>query len=185
MSRTKSINETKPGLLKNSEPVFLAVAKILKPHALRGEVSAEMLSDFPDRLQEGKVVFLGENHQEIAINSIRKTGKNYLFSFKGHSTRDSVESFRNVMVYIKNEVLPDLAENEYYHHDLLGMVVIDMHDKPVGVISEIITTGANDVYVITGEDPEKKEILIPAIRSAVKQINLENRIMRIELPEWY
>lgn len=185
MSRAKSIKETKPGLLINSEPVFLAVAKILKPHALRGEVSAEMLSDFPDRLQEGKVVFLGENHQEITLHSIRETGKNYLLSFKGHSTRDSVETFRNVMVYIKSDVMPDLAENEYYHHDLLGMAVIDIHDKPVGVIAEIITTGANDVYVITSEDPEKNEILIPAIRSAVKQIDLEKRIMRIELPEWY
>jgi 16S rRNA processing protein RimM len=163
----------------------LAVAKIFKPHALRGEVSVQMLSDFPDRLKEGKTVYLGEAYSEHTIHSIRKAGKTYLVSFKGHQTREAVEHLRNVIVYVKGEVLPQLEQHEYYHHDLIGMRVVDSQENPVGVLTEIITTGANDVYVIKPEEPDRNDILLPAIRSVVRKVDLEAGIMVVDLPEWY
>lgn len=185
MPKRTSKKNTKPGLLKNSEPVFLVVAKIFKPHALRGEVSAEMLSDFPDWLKHEEVVYIGKNHSQYTIDTIRKTGKKYLISFVDLNSRDSVEHLRNEIIYIKSGELPSLAENEYYHHDLLGIRVLNSENEEIGSISEIIITGANDVYVITPLLEGEKEILIPAIKSSVKTIDIEQRIMVVVLPEWY
>jgi len=184
MSKRTVEKNKKPGLLKKSEPGFLAISKIFKPHALRGEVSAEMLSDFPDRLEHGKTVFIGKNHKQYQINTLRKAGKKYLISFLDHNDRDSVEHLRNQIIYIINEELPSLDEDEYYHHDLLGILVYSTAKEKIGTVSEIISTGANDVYVITPNLPENKEILIPAIKPVIKSIDIKERIMVIEMPEW-
>lgn len=184
MSHQKPEKSNKPGLLKNSEPVFLAFAKIRKPHALHGEVSVEMLSDFPEQVSEGDTLFIGESHTQIILHSIRKTGKTYLVAFKDHASRDSVERLRNEIIYILSDALPELDEDEYYHHDLIGMTVYDMSKILIGVITEIITTGANDVYVVTSEGTEKREILLPAIKSVIREVDLESHCVFVEMPEW-
>lgn len=184
MSKRTIEKNKKPGLLKKSKPGFLAILKIFKPHALRGEVSAEMLSDFSDTLKHGKAVFIGKEYKQYQINTLRKAGKNYLISFLNHNDRDSVEQLRNQFVYIKSEEMPSLGKDEYYHHDLLGIQVLDTAKQKIGSVSEIISTGANDVYVIIPDLAEKKEILIPAIKSVIKSIDIQERIMIVEIPEW-
>ena len=172
------------GLLNNSKPAFLAVAKIYKPHGLNGEVSVELLTDFPERLIKGKQVYISESHFPAQIDTIRKADKKYLISFADHHSRDSVGSFRNEIVYIKGEGLPVLTDNEYYHHDLIGMRVFSIEEKEIGVLIEIIPTGANDVYVIKPHNRDAKEILIPAIKSVVKKVDTENKKMTVKLQEW-
>jgi len=177
-------NKKQTGSLKKSKPVFLTVAKIFKPHALRGEVSADFLTDFPERIEHGKTVYIGKKHIPLKINTIRKASKKYLISFFEHTTRDSVEHLRNEVIYIKSAEVPSLSENEYYHHDLIGIQVNSGNNEILGKISEIIETGANDVYVIKSVHEEGKEILIPAIKGVIKQIDIENRVMIVDLPEW-
>ena len=172
------------GLLNNCKPDFLAVAKIHKPHGLNGEVTVGLLTDFPQKLIKGKQVYIGENHIPSQIDNIRKMGKKYLITFVDHHSRDSVASFRNQIVYIQYEDLPELPDNEYYHHDLIGMRVFSIEDKEIGVLVEIICTGANDVYVIKPIDRDTKEVLIPAIKSVVKKVDTENKKMTVELQEW-
>jgi len=184
MPRHKPEKSDKPGLLEKSEPVFLAFAKIRKPHALRGEVSVEMISDFPEQVQEGDTLFIGESHAQFSLHTIRKAGKSYLISFKDHTSRDSIEHLRNEMIYILSDSLPELSTDEYYHHELIGMTVKDMSDEIIGVISEIITTGANDVYVVTSNAAEKREILLPAIKSVIRKVDLELGCVYVEMPEW-
>jgi 16S rRNA processing protein RimM len=173
-----------PGLLKKSEPVFLAFAKIRKPHGLNGEVTVEMLSDFPEHVSEGDVLYIGKDYKKITLHSIRKAGKTYLISFKDHHSRDSVDHLRNEIIFILSDMLPELNSDEFYHHDLIGMMVYDLSKNLIGVISEIITTGANDVYVVTAQGAEKQEILLPAIRSVVREVDLESRCVFVEMPEW-
>ena len=184
MQKKESEKRNQSGLLNNGKPAFLAVAKIHKPHGLNGEVSVELLTDFPERLIKGKQVYLGENHFPAQIDTIRKADKKYLISFVDHYSRDSVGSFRNEMVYVQGEDLPVLTNNEYYHHDLIGMRVISIEEKEIGVLIEIILTGANDVYVIKPHNQDWKEILIPAIKSVVKKVDIEKKTMTVELQEW-
>jgi len=184
MSEPKHGKQKKSGLLKKSKPVFLAFAKIRKPHALKGEVSVEILSDFPDYYKKNSTVYIGENFEEAVIRSIRKTGNTYLVAFENHLSRDDVEHMRNTLIYIHEDSLPALADNEYFHHDLIGMRCISTTDEPVGKITEVITTGANDVYVVTPEEKGKKDVLLPAIDSVIKQIDGERKQVIVELPEW-
>ena len=184
MQKKESEKRNQSGLLNNGKPAFLAVAKIHKPHGLNGEVSVELLTDFPERLIKGKQVYIGENHIPAQIDTIRKADKKYLISFVDHYSRDSVGSFRNEMVYVQGEDLPVLTNNEYYHHDLIGMRVISIEEKEIGVLIEIILTGANDVYVIKPHNQDWKEILIPAIKSVVKKVDIEKKTMTVELQEW-
>jgi len=184
MQNIKNEGQNQSGLLNNSKPVFLAVAKIYKPHGLNGEVSAGLLTDFPERLTEGKQVYIGETHIPSIINTIRWMGKKYLISFEGSYSVDSVGSFRNQIVYIRGKNLPVLTDNEYYHHDLIGMRVFSSEDHKIGFLVEIICTGANDVYIIKPENKDAKEILIPAIKSVVKNVDIKNNKMIVKLQEW-
>lgn len=184
MQNRKNEGENQSGLLNNGKPVFLAVAKIYKPHGLKGEVSVGLLTDFPERLTEGKQVYIGESHIPSKIDTIRKMGKKYLISFEGNYSVDSVGSFRNQIVYIHDKNLPVLTDNDYYHHDLLGMRVFSTEDHEIGFLVEIICTGANDVYIIKPEGKDAKEVLIPAIKAVVKNVDIKNKKMIVKLQEW-
>ncbi len=184
MQKKENEGRNQTGLLNNGKHAFLAVAKIHKPHGLNGEVTVGLLTDFPERLIKGKQVYIGENHIPFQIDIIRKMGKKYLITFVDHYSRDSVASFRNQIVYIQFEDLPELPDNEYYHHDLIGMRVLSIEDEEIGVLIEIICTGANDVYVIKPHNLDAKEILIPAIKSVVKKVDTENKKMTVKLQEW-
>ena len=175
---------TESGLLNNSKPVFLAFAKIRKPHALQGVVAVEILSDFPDHYQEGDTVYVGDKHEKLILRSIRKAGKGYLIAFQDHNSKESVERFRNKLIFVKSESLPELDQNEYFHHDLIGIKVYDVNDKIIGSISEIISTGANDVFVIRPSVKGEKEILLPAIRSVIREVDQEKGKITVVLPEW-
>ncbi len=184
MQKKNNEGQNQSGLLKNGKPVFLAVAKIYKPHGLNGEVSVGLLTDFPERLTEGKQVFIGENHIPLQIKAIRKMGKKYLISFDGNYSASSVGSFRNQIVYINDKNLPVLSDNEYYHHDLIGLQVFSIDNRKIGLLVEIICTGATDVYVIKPENSGAKEVLIPAIKSVVKNVDIKNNKMIVKLQEW-
>lgn len=184
MQKKENEGRDQSGLLNNSKPAFLAVAKIYRPHGLNGEVSVELLTDFPERLIKGKQVYIGKNRFPTKIDTIRKMDKKYLISFVNHHSRDSVGSFRNEIVYTRDKDLPVLTDNEYYHHDLIGMSVFSIEEKEIGVLIEIILTGANDVYVIKPHNQDAKEILIPAIKSVVKTVDTENKKMTVKLQEW-
>ncbi len=184
MQNKKNERQDQSGLLNNGKPDFLAVAKIHKPHGLNGEVTVGLLTDFPERLIKGKRVYIGETHIPSQIDTIRKMDKKYLIKFTDHYSRDSVASFRNQIVYIPYEALPVLPDNEYYHHDLIGMRVFSIEDQEIGVLIEIIRTGANDVYVIKPNNQIEKDVLIPAIRSVVKKVDIKNNKMTVKLQEW-
>jgi 16S rRNA processing protein RimM len=180
----KSVNDNKSGLLKNGKPVFLAIGKIFKPHGLKGEVSADIFSQKIDYLTIEKQIYIGEKHIQSHIKTIKKNNKKYLISFVDHPTIDDVEFFRNNYIYIKEEELPELSSNEYYIHDLIGLNVFSTDGKFLGVISDVLQTGANDVYVIQPEGEQKQELLLPAIKDVVKDVNIEKQKMVIKIQEW-
>lgn len=184
MSSPKPEKNNRPGLLKNSKPVFLAFAKIRKPHGLKGEVTVEMLSDFPDQFNKGDQVFIGETYHPYTLREIKKAAKTYLLSFQELKDRNAVEGLRNQIVYIKSDALSALPDGEYFHHDLIGMEIFDLKETFLGIISEIITTGANDVYVVTQDQDENREVLLPAIKSVIKKVDVQARRIVVDPPEW-
>jgi len=164
------------------EPVFLAVGFLRRPHGVEGEILMEVLTDFPERLRSGKLVYVGEDHQPMRITHRRTQDQALLVTFPGIDTPEAASTLRNKRVYIKADNLPELPEGHYYHHQLLGLKVIDENGLEIGPLTEIIETGANDVYVATSL--EGKEILFPAIESVILGVDLERNEMRVKLPAW-
>ena len=163
------------------EPEFLVVGKLGKPHGLQGEIVMDVYTDFPERIKPGVVVYVGMQFQPLQITKVRSHSRGLLLCFKGYQSRDEVAELRNLLVQVRTADRPELPNGEYYHHQLLGLQVIDENRYEVRTYHSIIETGANDVYVVQNESGA--ELLIPAIDSVILDINLEdNQVMLHLLP---
>ncbi len=167
------------GSSPKDEPVFVIIGKFRRPHGIRGEIVMTVLTDFPDLVKPGQRIFAGEQHQPYVISSIRWHGADMLISLVELPDRTAVEIFRNIMVYMKADDVPELPEGDFYIHQLVGMEVITDQGLTLGRLKEIIVTGANDVYLI--EPAEGKNILIPAIDQVVLEINQEERKVLVHI----
>jgi len=167
------------GSHRTGEPAFLAAGKIRRPHGVHGETLLEVWSDFPERLTPNRVVYLGEKHQAVTLLSQRAHQDGLLLSFAGITTPEEVGRFRNQVLYVDAGEAPELEEGEYYFHELYDLPVVDAEGKSLGTLTEIIETGANDVYVVT--TPAGKEILLPVIPEVILDVDLDSRKMTVRL----
>jgi 16S rRNA processing protein RimM len=140
----------------------------------------EVITDFPERLQPGTKVYVGEQHRPMDIAGRRGHGQGMLITFEGLQGRDEAGQFRNQYVYVLAADRPPLPEGEYYHHQLIGLQVRGEDGRILGELSEILETGANDVYVVRRMDGS--ELLLPAIPSVVQDVDLSRAEMRVHLP---
>ena len=171
-------------MLKKSEPVFLKIATIIKPHGLYGEVVVELSIDiFADVLSDAKL-YLGDPREEISVQTIRKLNQRFILAVEGWRDRSVAEKYRNADIFVRKDDVPALPEGEYYFHELIGSKVIGENGTKIGTLVDIIKTGANDVYIISPSDNNQDDILIPAIQSVVKKIDVKNKMIQVNLPEW-
>lgn len=161
------------------EPVFLVVGKLHRPHGVEGEIILEVITDFPERLQPEVGVYVGEEHRLLRIRDRRQHARGLLLAFEGYHDPERVGELRNQWVYVRAEDRPPLPEGEYYHHQLLGLRVVDEEGKHLGILTHILDTGANEVYVVRPESGP--EILLPAIEPVILDINIEKGEMRVHV----
>ncbi len=171
------------GSLKNSEPEFLIAGKLRKTHGLSGEMWIEVLTDHTEIFKQGAFIYIGKKFYKHVIRSFRMADKLGLIQIEGFTDPESLKSFNNANIFIKTTDLPILGDEEYYPHELIGLEVVNETGAILGILTEIIATGANDVFVITPRNGTK-ELLIPAIRSVIKKIDIESRQMVISPQEW-
>lgn len=157
---------------------FVAVGWVRTPHGIRGELTVEPLTDFPQRFQPGATVWA--SGVPYAVRRARTHRKALLVELEGIDTRDQAETMRGLLLEVPEKELPRLAEGQYYRFQILGMDVVDREDRPLGRIEEVLETGANDVYVVRGPDGE---LLLPAIDAVVKEVDVAARRMVVELLE--
>jgi len=141
----------------------------------------DVVTDFPERLKPGITLYVGAQHRELRLRSRRWQHKSLLLGFDGYSTPEAVGELRNQWVYVRSDDRPPLEDGEYYHHQLLGIQVIDEGGQLLGILSEILETGANDVYVISPE--QGPDILLPAIDSVILEIDPGQGEMRVHVLE--
>ncbi len=175
-------HEANTGSPSSGEPVFLAAGLLRRTHGLTGEMVMTILTDFPRRLLKGKVVYLGEKHEETRIAGVRMQNKDMLITFEGYDSVEAANRLRNKTLYIKADSLPELPEGEYYHHQLIGLEVADEKDNLLGQLVEILETGANDVYVVKSK--EGSEVLLPAVEDVILEVDLAAGRMRVKPPTW-
>ena len=139
----------------------------------------EILTDFPERIQPGARVFVGEERISLSIRGRRTHHKGLLISFDGYDDPESVGIFRNSIAYVRVEDLPALPDGDYYHHQLIGIRVVTEEGRELGTLVKIMETGANDVYVVS--TPTGPDLLLPAIESVILSIDIENDEMLVQL----
>jgi 16S rRNA processing protein RimM len=169
----------KSGSPSKGEPVYLAVGLLRRPHGVHGEILMEVYTDFPERLEDGTTVFLGAKHKPATIRHIRHHNEGLLFSFEGVDTPESAGLLRKQLVYVKTATRPALPAGQYYHHQMIGMTVVDDSGNELGKLTEIIQTGANDVYVVLSGTG--KELLLPSIKQVVLDVDVESNRMIVHL----
>lgn len=163
----------------NGEPVFLAVGKLRRPHGVHGEMLMEVLTDFPERLKPGMVLLAGPTCQPLSLVNLRWHQKCLLVSFAGFTTPEAVGDLRNQVLYISAADRPALPEGEYYHHQLIGLQAVDEAGNDLGLLTEILETGANDVLVVRPK--AGPELLLPMIDAVILNIDLVNKRLVVHL----
>ncbi|HSO27175.1 MAG TPA: ribosome maturation factor RimM [Anaerolineales bacterium] len=158
---------------------FLAVGKLGRTHGVTGEIRLIVITDFPERLKRGRQVFVGEDHQPLTIKARREHNSALLLKFEGYDSVDTASDLTNLYVYVRAEGLPRLPAGEYYHHEMVGLDVFTDEGERLGVLSQVLVTGANDVYVVLPEG--RREILLPATEEVILDIDLEQNRMQVHL----
>ena len=170
------------GTTHSTEPHFMAIGRIIRPHGLRGEVTVEVLTDFPERFDSIKEIYLGDElqAQRREVTATRWHKDRVLLSLEGCENRTCAEGLRGLLVQIPIEEARPLAEDEYYSHQLVGLDVVTVEGEDLGRLSEIIFTNANDVYVVIGP---RGQVLLPAIADVIEDVDLEAGQMTVRLME--
>lgn len=155
---------------------YLEAGKIVTTHGIRGEIKIMPYTDYPELLCEFDRLFIGKNHEEIAVERSRAFKGMVIAKLEGIDTPEDASKLRNKILYMHRDDL-ELDENTYFIQDLIGMEVHDADtDFVYGKIDDVMQTGANDVYVINGAG---REYLIPAIPEVVISTDVDGNVMTI------
>ncbi len=160
---------------------YLRVGVITTTHGVRGEVKVFPTTDDPGRFNILKRVFLdtGKEMLPLEIEGVKFFKQMVILKFKGIDNINDIEKYRGKDLLILREDAVELEEGEYFIFDLIDSTVYTEDGKELGVLAEIITTAANDVYVV--KTSTGKEILIPSIKDCILDVDVENKKIIVHL----
>lgn len=160
---------------------YLNVGKLVNTHGLKGEVKVVRITDFEERFEPGKSLLLFKKNSNQPIELKIKTHRQHkafdMLTFEGYTNINQVEPFKEGMLKVEKDDVLDLEENEYFYHDIIGCQVFTIDGEVIGQVKEILAPGANDVWVISADG--KKDVLIPYIEEVVTDINIEEKVIKI------
>ena len=159
---------------------YLAIAKVVGAHGVRGEVRCRILTDFPERFSRTRRVYLGEEYESTQVERARVDRGRVLLKLGGVDSREAAQSLVGSTVFIPESEAVKLPAETYFWHDIIGLAVRSVDGTELGRVAEILETGSNDVYVIQGGGGE---VLIPATKEVVRKIDVEAGVITIDLIE--
>ena len=171
------------GSLDSGEPAFLVLGKLRRAHGVKGEIPLEVYTQILELLTPSNVVFVGEDHQPLTIETTRWKNDLLLIKFEAIDDRTVVSELTNELLYVKTSQLPPLPEGDFYYHELIGLDVYEPDGRYLGVLVQILETGANDVYLVQNDANE--EILIPATEEMILEIDPDQAKMIVARMQWY
>lgn len=161
------------------ETEWATIGQVVALFGVRGELKVRLLTDIPERFQHLEAVYLGPKHQRYKIEHVRPSkGEIIILKLAGIDDANTAEALRQQSIVIPLSQLAKLPAGSYYQHDILGLHVFTLANRALGSLVDIIETGSNDVYVVQGSDG--KQVLIPAIKEIVKQVDLIRHTMYID-----
>lgn len=162
---------------------FLRVGVISSTHGIRGEVKVYPTTDDPERFLDLDEVILdtGREHKILEIEGVKFFKNQVILKFKGYDNINDIEKYLKKDLLVDREHAVELGENENFIADLIDMEVVTDEGKVLGTLTDVIETGANDVYAV--KTPEGKEILLPAIRDCILDVNVDEKRMTVHVME--
>ena len=162
---------------------LVAVAKITKSRGLRGELVADVLTDFPERFDDLQTVIglfpNGERH-ELKIERFWFQKGRIILKFAGFDSIETAESLRGVEVCVPESEAIELDTDEFFDWELTGCEVETIEGEKIGVVKELMRTGGTEILVVAGAE---KEYLIPFAETICVEVDVENKLIRVDLPE--
>ena len=170
----------------SGQPLFLLLGEVLRPHGIRGEVRMRILTDYPERIPHLDHIYLGKDPYSrdvtpYQVEAMRMHQGYGLLKLVDIDSRDAAELLRELLVMIDLEHAVPLEGDEYYLYQLIGLSVQTEAGEILGVLREVLETGANDVYVV--ESPHYGEVLIPATDETIVTIDIQGGLMVVSLPD--
>ena len=162
---------------------LITVGKIVGTHGIKGYLKVFPYAESLDLLSPGEDLVLSRQGNSLAIFRIRSARPHkrvILLALEGIASIEAAEEWIDCELCIDLAALPKPEEGSYYWHQIIGMAAVTLDNRRLGRIEAIIPTGSNDVYVVRDG---KKEVLIPAIDSVVVGIDLDAKVLRLDLPE--
>jgi 16S rRNA processing protein RimM len=159
---------------------LIAIGKAVAPHGVRGDVRVMPLTDFPDRFRTLKEVILDDGRR-LAVESAKYHQQFVLLKFKGLDDRDAAQTLRGKLLKVGRQDLVKLPAGQYYTFDIIGLKVYDEEGAFLGEVTDVLATGANDVYITEKEGA--KPLLIPALKEVVREIDVPGGRMVVKLQE--
>ncbi len=166
------------------QPRYLLLGEVLRPHGVRGELRMRILTDFPERIKKLKTVYVGRSVRDKKLKQFTVGGmrmhKGYgLLTLDEIKDRDDADRLRKLFVMVPIEDAVPLEDGEYYVFELIGLTVLSDEGETLGTLDNVISTGANDVYVVRGE--AYGEVLLPDIPEVVLNIDFDAGTMTVHL----
>lgn len=164
----------------------LNVGKIVGAHGVRGEVRVWPQTDFPDiRFAKGSKLLLvkpdADEPIQVEVQSGRLQKNVYILKIKGIDSRNEAEAYRGAELKVAAEHRVPLSEGEYYIRDIVGCTVWTDEGEQLGVVSDVLSPGANDVWVV--QRPQGKDVLLPVIDDVVLEVDVPGKRIRVRLME--
>ena len=166
---------------------LLSIGKIVGAHGIKGVIKVFSYAESTTRYTSGMLLLLKDSRGNGLARKVvwaKPHSKSILLSLEGIINRSQAEELIGSELFIEKAALEVLDEGNYYWIDLLGLSVYSLEGDYIGALTSILRTGSNDVYVVKRMEGTKEiEVLVPALMSVVKEIDLEQKVMRVDLPE--
>jgi len=162
---------------------LVAVARVVRTRGIRGEVVAESLTDFPERfegLKEVTGLFADGRREPLTIERFWFQNERVVLKFAGYDSIESAEKLRDTEICVPESEAVELEEGEYYDFELEGCRVETLEGEPVGAVRELMRTGGTELLVVDGGE---REYLVPFAESICVEVDVENKLIRIDPPE--
>lgn len=160
---------------------LLQVGAITQPHGIHGEVKVFPTTNDVKRFKKLKEVLLDTRKEKITleIESVKFFKQYAILKFRGFDSINDIEKYKGTPLLVTRENAVKLGQDEYFIADLIDMAVYDEQEQYLGVLTNVIETGANDVYEVKFEDG--RQILFPAIKQCILNVDMEGRKMKVHI----
>lgn len=162
---------------------MVAVAKIVKSRGLRGELVADILTDFPERFEELKtsVVLLPDGRMfEVQIENFWFQKGRIVLKLAGFDSIEAAETLRGAEICVPESEAIELEEDEFFDWELENCKVETIEGEKIGVVKELMRTGGTEILVVAGKT---KDYLIPFAKAICTEVDIENKLIKVDAPE--